>query len=1103
MSSIYDRLRAQQAGAGSDAPDVVVAPVPVPAPTQAAAQPSIYDRLRAAKNGGTASIYDRLRSASSELAPGENAGKFVGRVLSDPNNSPEARALDALGFDATTRRQIQEDPVDALVGDISKEDLATYGVPAAALATGLALPALGAAGTLAVGVLGGAGARAGTAALKDEDPLRAAIDPAGVALDTVLSGVPYWAPYAGKAAKYGWEHLPSGVRDTATDAVGWTAEKAGNVARSLLRSYAEGTPTERLVRRLRGIGGGAAEALPEEVVPRSRVELQPVLEGHNIHDPSGGEFSYQFTFDGKPAGTIGAHDNGGKDVLIDWFDVDPSMQGTPGLTSAVRRAFLAEHPEFETYSAMRTGGAAGGRVIDRRPIGAIPSPPRVSEPTRTIPLAGPRRIIEDRPITIDDLAGNGRPMLQATGADAPPPGTPTRVYEGLGDTYAKYTAGEIRRLRQLGRDDLADQIEFANNYERRLRNWFDPQTDAASEPFATLPPAEGGDLSSRVVDVIEGGPPIEGTSQGAQAQRFADMLQNPDRYDPRLRSLAQPIQDELGQLGELGQRADVYDELKGAGARQRAVDLYDQGVDIAPIGGPPDNPERLYAQRQLVEDGRYYPRQPVPDPMAPNISEQTAIERIAERDPELSHRQAMRQLGGLRASATAGKARVLEEGTTYNKYAPDVLRTHIQADVPRIANAQAFGGRPVKIRVALPGGGAQDMIVGEHAAAQLEDLFNRRDMKVYDAYVGALQERYAPPINTDAGTSMLQSAASRMALPRAFITQIGQMPTGAIMAGGLKNVARGAVMVEENPVLRDVFRIGAQSHEFTDYAALATGSSAAQHSAPYMKPMENFLRGPGSYAAVPEIHDVAQESARMLEANQPFSRALVKRASEMGTTPEALGTEFISTDGTLSHRTWIDTVQHLANRWQHVQKTGEIPAWMRTQGGATAAQFKTFGLKQSQLIYDDILQPIIEGIRSGDKSLRDLGLSRLGRLGTLGVPANMTAAGLRTLATGKLPVLENVVRAGLTGPTGVAGDIAYGSGAAVVDSRHGRNPLGQLSEIPSVGVVTDTLTGLLGAAHDPGGAVEAAARLGGAYDTRIPLYATPAINVTREFFSSK
>lgn len=1039
---------------------------------------------------------------------GDSDTAAIDATFGKPRNAfdtPEARAwteqqMTAGGLTPEFRARWEKDPTFWTPEDT--DNAVTYGPPLAALAVGNALPAMGAVGTLASGVLLGAGTRGATAALRDEDPLTAALDPWGVGLDATLSGIPLWAPAAGKAAKYGWEHLPSGVREPIADAAGWTAEKAGNVASRLLRSYAEGTPTERLGRWWRG--RGAPEALPQGGAPPSRVELQPVLEGHNIHDPSGGEFSYRFTFDGKPAGTIGAHDNGSKDVLIDWFDVDPSMQGTPGLTSAVRRAFLASHPEFETYSAMRTGGAAGGRVIDRRPIGAIPSPPRSAEPISTIPLTSSRRIIEDRPITIDDLVGNGRPELQAVGADAPPPGTPTRAYSGLGDTYAKATAGEIRRLRQLGRDDLADQIEYANNYERRLRNWFDPQTDAASEPFATLPPAEGGDLSSRVVDVIESGPPLEGGSQGAQAQRIADMLRNPDRYDPRLRSLAEPIQSELEQLGTLGQRADVYDELKGAGARQRAVDLYDQGVDIAPIGGPPDNPERLYAQRQLVEDGRYYPRQPVPDPMAPDIGEQTAIERIIQGDPELSHRQAMRRLGGLRASASAGKARVLEEGTVYNKYAPDVLRSHVQADVPRIANAEAFGGRPVKIRVQLPGGGSQDMLVGEHAAAQLEDLFNRRDMATYDAYVSALRGRYGLEAGgKDAGVSMLQSAASRMALPRAFITQIGQLPTGAIMSGGVKNMARGYAMVEENPVLRDVFRIGAQSHEFTDYAALATGATSAKTSAPFMKPMENFLRGPGSYAAVPEIHDVAQESARMLEANQPFSRALVKRASEMGTTPEALGTEFISTDGTLSHRTWIDTVQHLANRWQHVQKTGEIPAWMRTQGGATAAQFKTFGLKQSQLIYDDILQPIIEGIRSGDKSLRDLGLSRLGRLGTLGVPANMTAAGLRTLATGKLPVLENVVRAGLTGPTGVAGDIAYGSGAAVVDSRHGRNPLGQLSEIPSVGVVTDTLTGLLGAAHDPGGAVEAAARLGGAYDTRIPLYATPAINVTREFFSSK
>ena len=95
MSSIYDRLRAQQAGIASDAPEVVVAPVPVPVPTQAAAQPSIYDRLRARKNGGALSVYDKLRAQdsqpASDLDTGEHIGKFVGRTLADPNNSPASR----------------------------------------------------------------------------------------------------------------------------------------------------------------------------------------------------------------------------------------------------------------------------------------------------------------------------------------------------------------------------------------------------------------------------------------------------------------------------------------------------------------------------------------------------------------------------------------------------------------------------------------------------------------------------------------------------------------------------------------------------------------------------------------------------------------------------------------------------------------------------------------------------------------------------------------------------------------------------------------------------------------------------------------------------
>ena len=509
-------------------------------------------------------------------------------------------------------------------------------------------------------------------------------------------------------------------------------------------------------------------------------------------------------------------------------------------------------------------------------------------------------IIEDRPITIDDLpATDARCCVRRLARMRRP--ARRRAHEGPGDTYAWVHGGEDPASPAARARRPADQIEYANNYERRLRNWFDPQTDAASEPFATLPPAEGGDLSSRVVDVIEGGPPLEGGSQGAQAQRFAGHAAQPGQYD-----LACARSRSRFRTSSASRRA------RPARRRVRRA----EGCRCAPACSRPLRPGRRHrADRRRAGQPRAALRAtparrgwallPAPAGARPDGTEHQRA------DGDRAYRRARsRARTGRRCGSSAGcaptpppaSARVLEEGTSYNKYAPDVLRTHVQADA---AHRQRAGVRrqPVKIRAA-PGGGAQDMIVGEHAAAQLEDLFNRRDMKVYDAYVGALQERYARRL-TPTPERRCREAGGRAAWPcRAPSSRrSGQMPTGAIMAGGLKNVGarRGH---GRGPVLRDVFRIGAQSHEFTDYAALATGSTAAQHSALFheadgeLPPQAGQLRcGAGDPRRGAGVRAHA-------EANQPSLRALVKRAAEMGTTPEALGTEFISTDGVLSHRTW-------------------------------------------------------------------------------------------------------------------------------------------------------------------------------------------------------
>lgn len=931
-----------------------------------------FDRIRSAKNGGQMSAFDRIRAAKAEspapAAPGEDIGRLAGSILARAPrhafDNPAARAWYAeqeanAGITPEAKAAWEADPKFWTPEDT--DNAITYGVPAAALATGMALPAMGAWGTLATGIGTGAVARGVTAKLRGQDVTEAVTDPTSIGLDAALSGIPLMA----QGTKYVWRNLP----ETVTAPVGSAA---------------------------RYVGGKAAD------------------------------------------------------------------------------------------TAMGAVSKAANWIAKRKP-------------------GYGETLLEDRPVTMDDIFGGQRPDLRPDLATEPIEGLANR-HGGrtITDQVTEKLSGNVRLLRNLGRDDLADQIELANNMERRLSNHFGPLTDRAIEPLATGPAADAATtpLSARVVDVVEGGHPLTGSGQGAQAARFADMLRRPDIYDPELQRLAEGIRDPMAQLGEAGTKAGVYDQLKGAGTRARVMELHDQGVDVVPIGGTDDSPARWFAERQLVQDGRYYPHQPVPDPLAPGISEETAIERIAAQGENLSHRAAMRRLTGLRTSGSSGFARLAEEGAPYNKYAPEVLPAHVRADIPRIANATAFGGKPVDIKVALPGRGTVELTVGEKAAAQLSDLYNRKDWRTYDAYARALVERYAPPTASDGLLSMAASATSRMALPRAFLTQVGQMPTGAIMHGGVTGMARGIADVEANPVLRDIFRIGAQSHEFTDYAARALGETA-ERGAPFMKPTENFLRGPSSYVAVPMIKDTAKEAAAMLQANEPFSGALMKKCAEMGTTPEALGTEYLGTEGMLSHATWLDTIQHLTNRWQHVQGAGEVPDWARTQAGAAAAQFKLFGLKQSQLMYDDVIKPIVDGIRNGDKSLRDLGLARLARTAYLGAPANATAAGLRAVASGRLPTVASAIRSAVTGPTGMAGDLGYGFADRASGHKYGDNEFRNFKEIPALSVWLDTLGDVSGIAQDPAAGFNAAARLGGIYDSRIPLYVTPAVNVARQLYKGE
>ncbi len=86
--------------------------------------------------------------------------------------------------------------------------------------------------------------------------------------------------------------------------------------------------------------------------------------------------------------------------------------------------------------------------------------------------------------------------------------------------------------------------------------------------------------------------------------------------------------------------------------------------------------------------------------------------------------------------------------------------------------------------------------------------------------------------------------------------------------------------------------------------------------------IENGLRGPGSYAAVAMVDDVAQEAAAVKAADGTFSKALTRRAAEASTTPDALADEIIR-NGKLPQRTWLGVQRRCSSN---------PTSWMRTSG---------------------------------------------------------------------------------------------------------------------------------------------------------------------------
>lgn len=272
--------------------------------------------------------FDEVYAAPA--APGEDIGRLAGSILAraprDAFDNPAARDwykghADEAGVQQGTPSFWTPEDTDNAI---------TYGVPAAALATGMALPAMGAWGTLATGLGTGAVARGVTAKLRGQDVTEAVTDPTSIGIDAALSGVPLMA----QGTKYVWRNLP----ETVTAPVGSAA---------------------------RYVGGKAADA-------------------------------------------------------------------TMGAVSKAANWIAKRKPGY-------------GETL-----------------------------LEDRPVTMDDIFGGQRPDLRPDLATEPIEGLANRHGRTITDQVTEKLSGNVRLLRGLGRDDLADQIELANNIERRLSNHFGP-----------------------------------------------------------------------------------------------------------------------------------------------------------------------------------------------------------------------------------------------------------------------------------------------------------------------------------------------------------------------------------------------------------------------------------------------------------------------------------------------------------------------------------------------------------------------------------------------------------------------------------------------------
>ncbi len=622
---------------------------------------------------------------------------------------------------------------------------------------------------------------------------------------------------------------------------------------------------------------------------------------------------------------------------------------------------------------------------------------------------------------------------------------------------------------------------------RHLMNSDDPVARAAGQMAArrnnmadtihqmTVPRAEKavsaiaeGDESAAIANALNEGRSVHITARGLPGE-------------PDIAGKARPIRDLFNDFGD--QRTGVvWDRVPP----WRFKELQELNLDSVRTGKG-----RYYAPAERVRQGGYWAKRAVSDP-TDAANELSDIERYMSEEGTTAE-QAMQMLR--RTGASAGLART-GEMTDFSRSVHDVVPDYARDQANQIANATVFGGKPVRLTIKNETG-VHDIDVGEKMGAIYKHLIysgKHADARQLGNY---LVDVYGA--NSNYGSGWMREVArktSDMALSHSALTQMGQMQTPIWASGGPRQIARGYAMVRNNPLLKEVFDAGPRRLDMSEYISLARGGEAENTllgPGQTVRGIENFLRGPNSYAAVPFIDDIVQEGVQAVQNGQPFSAALIKRAAEAGTTPDALVSEYMR-NGTLSPGTWLDGIQTLVKRWQYSTAAGEIPHLMRTPAGAALTMYKGYGIKASQHVIDDIFSLL----RSDDASLRALGRQRFKDLALYGVLTTNPAVGaVKAVARGRAPHLGSLVRAA-GGPLGIMGDSA-GAVAQAMDPNYGDHPVADFFETPAISVPATAAEDILAVGADPTRALVGASRAAGLIDPRIPMYSAPIVGAIRSF----